>query len=71
MAPPWNRFGKRIHFLKVKPFFSLIIMFEKKNGASDQSGTICQNGSTVEPFSTLHWEKNGATLEGGTKMAPP
>ncbi len=28
--------------------FSLIIMFEKKNGATDQSGTICQNGTTVE-----------------------
>ncbi len=30
MAPPWNCFGKRLHFLKVELFFSLIIMFEKK-----------------------------------------
>ncbi len=29
MAPPWSRFGKRFHFLKVEPFFFLIIMFEK------------------------------------------
>ena len=30
MAPPWSHFEKRLHFLKVEPFFSLIIMFEKK-----------------------------------------
>ncbi len=30
MAPPWSCFAKRLHFLKVEPFFSLIIMFEKK-----------------------------------------
>ncbi len=31
MAPPWSRFGKRLHFLKMHgAVFSLIIMFEKK-----------------------------------------
>ena len=33
-------------------------------------GTVLGNGSTF--FLNNHvWEKNGATLEGGTKMAPP
>ena len=47
----------------------------KKNGASDQSGTICQNGSTAEP-SSKKWLKmvppfqNGTTLQSGTKMVP-
>ncbi len=30
MAPPWSCFGKWLNLLKVEPFFSLIIMFEKK-----------------------------------------
>ena len=36
----------------------------EKNGASDQSGTICQNGSTVEPFSRIFPKKveNGTTF---------
>ena len=29
MAPPWSGFGKRLHFLKVEPIFSLVIMFEE------------------------------------------
>ncbi len=46
MAPQWNILEKRFHFLKVEPFFPyiLIIMFGKKNSASDQSDTICHNG---------------------------
>ena len=30
MAPHWSFFGKRLQFLKVEPYFFLIIMFEKK-----------------------------------------
>ena len=42
---------------------SLIYVWEK-NGASDQSGTICQNGTTVEPFSRIFPKKveNGTTF---------
>ncbi len=66
MAPSWNRFGKRLHFLKVEPFFSLIIMFEKKTVPLTKVvpfgkmvpkwGPSCghENGSTLEPF-RLHF----------------
>ncbi len=47
-------FGKNGSTLLKWTHFSLIIMFEKKkNGASDQGGTICQNSSTVEPLSII------------------
>ncbi len=38
-------------------FSLIIILFEKKNGASDQSGTICQNISNVHQV-----QKNPITL---------
>ncbi len=67
MAPPWSCFGKRLHFLKVEPIFSLVIMFEKKTVPLTQSGTVCQNGSTVEPFSIIFQKKveNGTTFQKG------
>ncbi len=55
-------------------------MFEKKNGTSYQSGTVCQDSSTVEPFSIISQKKveNGTTfqkvelfwLHSGTKTVP-
>ncbi len=57
MAPPWSCFGKRLHFLKVEPFFSTFFLVE--NGTTLQSGTKTvpsghENGSTLEPF-RLHF----------------
>ncbi len=44
-------FGKTVPLFKSGTICSLIIMFEKKNGVSDQNGAICQNGFIMEPFS--------------------
>ncbi len=55
MAPPWSCFGKRLHILKVEPFFSLIIMFEKKTVPLTK----------VVPFAKIFQKKveNGTTFQ--------
>ena len=71
MAPPWSRFGKQSHVGGWNGFF-LNNHVLVKDGASDQSGTNCQNSSTVEPFSIIfqkkgwkwyHFSKSGLELK--------
>ncbi len=54
----WNFLEKRFHFLKVGPFFSLVIICLRKNGSSDnsdQSGTICEKKKRLKTlFSTAY-----------------
>ncbi len=73
MAPPWSCFGKRLHFLKVEPFFSLTfsllspffsgVLFRSKKKVENSTprGTFFLNNHVYETVPLGHW---------GTKIVP-
>ena len=52
MAPPWSCFGKRLHFLKVEPFLSLIIMLKR----------YLNGGHPVDMKTAPSWSHFGSTF---------